>query len=53
MSNTFIGLTMLVTLSDPPGAQLRGVVSGIVPGESLTLRNGKLRKNSNPLGYNV
>ncbi|EKD14807.1 DFDF domain-containing protein [Drepanopeziza brunnea f. sp. 'multigermtubi' MB_m1] len=26
MSNTFIGLTMLVTLSAPPGAQLRGVV---------------------------
>jgi enhancer of mRNA-decapping protein 3 len=31
---------MLVTLSDPPGAQLRGVVSGIEPGKSLTLRNG-------------
>jgi hypothetical protein len=41
MSNTFIGLTMLVTLSSPPGAQLRGVVSGIEPGKSLTLRNGK------------
>ncbi|KAF8854705.1 YjeF N-terminal domain-like protein [Acephala macrosclerotiorum] len=39
MSNTFIGLTMLVTLSSPPGAQLRGVVSGIEPGKSLTLRN--------------
>lgn len=32
---------MLVTLSSPPGAQLRGVVSGIEPGKSLTLRNGK------------
>jgi hypothetical protein len=42
MSNTFIGLTMLVTLSSPPGAQLRGVVSGIEPGKSLTLRNGGL-----------
>ncbi|CZR57273.1 related to EDC3 Enhancer of mRNA DeCapping [Phialocephala subalpina] len=39
MSNSFIGLTMLVTLSSPPGAQLRGVVSGIEPGKSLTLRN--------------
>ncbi|KUJ21981.1 YjeF N-terminal domain-like protein [Mollisia scopiformis] len=39
MSNAFIGLTMLVTLSSPPGAQLRGVVSGIEPGKSLTLRN--------------
>lgn len=40
MSNQFIGLTMLVTLNDPPGAQLRGVVSSIEPGKSLTLRNG-------------
>lgn len=40
MSNSFIGLTMLVTLSSPPGAQLRGVVSGIEPGKSLTLKNG-------------
>ncbi|KAG9236597.1 YjeF N-terminal domain-containing protein [Amylocarpus encephaloides] len=39
MSNQFIGLTMLVTLSSPPGAQLRGVVSRIDPGQSLTLRN--------------
>ncbi|KAA8567813.1 hypothetical protein EYC84_008268 [Monilinia fructicola] len=38
MSNQFIGLTMLVTLSSPPGAQLRGTVCSIVPGESLTLR---------------
>ncbi|TAQ90625.1 hypothetical protein B7494_g1036 [Chlorociboria aeruginascens] len=30
---------MLVTLSSPPGAQLRGVVSSIEPGKSLTLRN--------------
>jgi hypothetical protein len=41
MSNQFIGLTMLVTLSSPPGAQLRGVVNSIEPGKSLTLRNGK------------
>ncbi|TVY73228.1 Enhancer of mRNA-decapping protein [Lachnellula suecica] len=39
MSNQFIGLTMLVTLSSPPGAQLRGTVSGIEQGKSLTLRN--------------
>ncbi|PBP27853.1 DFDF domain-containing protein [Diplocarpon rosae] len=39
MSNSFIGLTMLVTLSTPPGAQLRGIVQGIEPGKSLTLRN--------------
>ena len=41
MSNQFVGLTMLVTLSSPPGAQLRGVVNSIEPGKSLTLRNGK------------
>lgn len=39
MSNQFIGLTMLVTLSSPPGAQLRGIVSSIEPGKSLTLRH--------------
>ncbi|KAG9245679.1 YjeF N-terminal domain-containing protein [Calycina marina] len=39
MSNQFIGLTMLVTLSAPYGAQLRGVVSSIEPGKSLTLRD--------------
>jgi hypothetical protein len=41
MSNQFIGLTMLVTLNSPPGAQLRGIVSSIEPGKSLTLRHGK------------
>jgi hypothetical protein len=40
MSNQFIGLTMLVTLSSPPGAQLRGIVSSVEPGKSLTLRHG-------------
>jgi hypothetical protein len=40
MSDAFIGLTMLVTLSSPPGAQLRGTVSSIEAGKSLTLRNG-------------
>ncbi|TVY46715.1 Enhancer of mRNA-decapping protein 3 [Lachnellula cervina] len=39
MSNQFIGLTMLVTLSSPPGAQLRGIVDSIEAGKSLTLRN--------------
>ncbi|KAH6724251.1 YjeF N-terminal domain-containing protein [Leptodontidium sp. 2 PMI_412] len=39
MSNSFIGLTMLVTLKDPPGAQLRGVVKHIEPGVGLTLLN--------------
>lgn len=42
MSDHFIGLTMLVTLSSPPGAQLRGKVSSVVAGKSLTLRDGKL-----------
>jgi hypothetical protein len=40
MSNQFIGLTMLVTLNSPPGAQLRGIVSSVEPGKSLTLRHG-------------
>lgn len=43
MSNQFIGLTMLVTLSSPYGAQLKGVVSSVVPGQSLTLRDGEYR----------
>lgn len=42
MSNQFIGLTMLVTLNSPPGAQLRGIVNSIEPGKSLTLRDGEL-----------
>jgi hypothetical protein len=46
MSNQFIGLTMLVTLSSPSGAQLRGVVSSIEPGKSLTLRHGKDSKSN-------
>lgn len=40
MSDLFIGLTMLVTLSSPPGAQLRGKVSSVLAGQSLTLRDG-------------
>ncbi|KAH8599624.1 YjeF N-terminal domain-containing protein [Bisporella sp. PMI_857] len=39
MSNQFIGLTMLVTLHSPVGAQLRGIVSSLEPGKSLTLRD--------------
>ncbi|SZF02395.1 unnamed protein product [Blumeria hordei] len=39
MSNNFIGLIMIVTLTSPSGAQLKGVVSGIEPGRSLTLRD--------------
>jgi hypothetical protein len=46
MSDLFIGLTMLVTLSYPPGHQLRGKVSSVVAGKSLTLRNGKPSKTS-------
>jgi enhancer of mRNA-decapping protein 3 len=42
MSDQFIGLTMLVTLNSPPGARLRGKVSSVVAGQSLTLREGKL-----------
>lgn len=42
MAQSFIGLPMLVTLRDPPGAQLRGVVGSVVPGKSLTLVNGML-----------
>lgn len=42
MAAHFVGLSMLVTLNAPPGLQLRGIVSNVVPGESLTLRDGKL-----------
>jgi hypothetical protein len=40
MAEQFVGLTMLVTLSSPPDAQLRGKVSSVVAGKSLTLRDG-------------
>lgn len=40
MAEAFLGLNMLVTLSSPPDAQLRGKVSSIVAGQSLTLRDG-------------
>jgi hypothetical protein len=35
-----VGLTMLVTLSSPLDAQLRGRVSSVVAGQSLTLSDG-------------
>lgn len=38
----FIGLQMLVTLRQPEGTMLKGTVSEIEPGASLTLANGKL-----------
>ncbi|KAF9877346.1 DFDF domain-containing protein [Colletotrichum karsti] len=37
----FIGLQMLVTLRQPEGTMLKGTVSEIEPGVSLTLANGK------------
>ncbi|KFY73359.1 hypothetical protein V499_06552, partial [Pseudogymnoascus sp. VKM F-103] len=37
MAEQFVGLTMLVTLSSPQDAQLRGRVSSVVAGQSLTL----------------
>lgn len=37
----FIGLQMLVTLKSPPGAQLKGTVSDVMPGSSLVLSNGQ------------
>ncbi|RDW88692.1 hypothetical protein BP6252_00724 [Coleophoma cylindrospora] len=39
MASQFIGLTMLVTLNNPHGLQLRGTVSSVEPGKSLTLRH--------------
>ncbi|TQS34869.1 hypothetical protein Golomagni_04731 [Golovinomyces magnicellulatus] len=39
MASNFVGLCMLVTLTSPPGAQVRGIVSRIEPGKSLTLRD--------------
>lgn len=38
----FIGLQMVVTLRNPPGAQLKGTVSEVTPGQSLVLSNGKI-----------
>jgi hypothetical protein len=40
MAEQFVGLTMLVTLSSPLDAQLRGRVSSVVAGQSLTLSDG-------------
>ena len=42
MAEQFVGLTMLVTLSSPLDAQLRGRVSSVVAGKSLTLSDGTL-----------
>lgn len=42
MAEQFVGLTMLVTLSSPLDAQLRGRVSSVVAGQSLTLSDGML-----------
>lgn len=39
MAAQFTGLQMLVTVSDPP-AKLRGTVSDVEAGSSLTLSNG-------------
>jgi hypothetical protein len=39
MANQFIGLQMLVTLREPP-TRLKGIVTGIEAGVSLTLSNG-------------
>lgn len=39
MASNFVGLSMLVTLISPPEAQVRGIVSRIEPGKSLTLRD--------------
>lgn len=38
----FIGLQMLVTLRQPEGTMLKGTVSAIEAGASLTLSNGML-----------
>lgn len=39
MADQFLGMTVLVTLIDPRGAQLRGIVDSIIPKVSLTLRD--------------
>jgi enhancer of mRNA-decapping protein 3 len=39
MANQFIGLQMLVTIKDPP-QKLKGIVSDVEAGLSLTLNNG-------------
>jgi hypothetical protein len=42
MAQDFIGLQMLVTLNNPVGQQMKGRVSEIDPGQSLTLIDGVL-----------
>ncbi|KAK5664324.1 hypothetical protein OQA88_542 [Cercophora sp. LCS_1] len=39
MAESFIGVRMLVTLRNPPGAQLKGTVSAVEAGSGLTLSN--------------
>lgn len=41
MAAQYLGAFVLVTLNAPPGLQVRGTVSHVVQGESLTLRDGK------------
>ena len=40
MANEFIGAQMLITLKEPP-AQVKGTISAIDAGKSLTLVNGQ------------
>jgi enhancer of mRNA-decapping protein 3 len=39
MASEFVGYTILVTLRNPPNAQLRGVVANVVD-QKLFLQNG-------------
>jgi hypothetical protein len=40
MATEFIGYTVLVTLREPPNAQIQGVVSDVI-NQKLFLRNGR------------
>ena len=42
MAAQFIGLTVLVNLSEPAGERVRGKVKDVGPGSQLTLTNGKI-----------
>jgi enhancer of mRNA-decapping protein 3 len=40
MASEFIGYTILVTLSDPPNAQIQGIVANVID-QKLHLQDGK------------
>lgn len=41
MAESFIGMTISVTLHTPPGAVVMGTVTNVIAGQTLTLERGE------------